>query len=172
VALIISDYLAHYRPRNESTRRLALLFFPRLVANPCLHATLLLRLATKGPRPLLGLWRTLLIAKHSIDIQPDIEIGPGLELPHPTGIVFGAGVRIGRDVTIFHNVTLGLIYDHPPGTARPGCPTIGDDVVIYTQSILIGAITIGERAVVAARSWIDKDIAPDTVHRAAPRQPR
>jgi serine O-acetyltransferase len=172
VGLIVSDYLAHYGPRNESSRRLALLFLPRVATNPCLHATVLLRLATRGARPLLAFWRTLLIAKHSIDVHPDIEIGPGLELPHPVGIVFGAGVRIGRNVTIFHHVTLGFIYDHPPGTARPGCPTIGDDVVIYTQSILIGPITIGERAVIGAGSWISKDVAPGAVHHPGPRRSR
>src|ERR1700738_4823999 len=82
VSLIVSDYLAYYKAtpmrvkwsvtgsqRDDPPRKLALLFLPRMLHTPCLHATVMIRLALAGPRVLLGLWRTLLIAKHSIDIQ-------------------------------------------------------------------------------------------------------
>ncbi len=172
LSLIISDYLAHYRVRQESARRLALLFLPRLVNNPSLHATVLLRLALWSPRMMLGFWRTLLIAKHTIDIQRGIEIGPGLLLPHPFGIALGWGARIGSCVTITHNVNIGGRPGDSPENPQL-CPYIEDDVVIYTQSILIGPITVGKGAVVGAGSWVDKDVAPGAVHRgrAAWRRP-
>jgi serine O-acetyltransferase len=161
--LVVSDYLAYYREKQEPARRLALLFLPRLIHNPCLHATVLLRLALRAPRLTLGIWRTLLIAKHSMDIQPDIEIGPGLVLPHPIGVLLGWGVRIGSGVTILHNVSIG----GDPKQSRDAtqmCPVIEDDVVIYTQSILIGPITVGKGAVIGARSWVETDVAPGQVH--------
>jgi serine O-acetyltransferase len=175
LALIISDYLVAYRRRGESCRRLALLFLPRLLSNPELHATLLLRLALSGPRVLLPFWRTVLIAKHAIDIMPEIEIGPGLRLPHPQNIVFGWAVSIGRNVTILHNVTLGgeshprdfrtdITAQHiPAGVFRP-CPRIEDDVVIYAGSMVFGPITLGRGAVVGAESWVNHDLEADSVH--------
>lgn len=181
--LIISDYLAYYGPttrmrrrwgvggsrRNDSPRKLALLFIPRLAHNPCLHATVLLRLATRSPKVTLGLWRTVLIAKHSIDISRNIEIGPGLLLPHPVGISLGASVRIGRDVTLMHNVGLGgnvfVGSRYRPAAAGVQlAPSVGDDVVIFTDSILVGAIHIGDRAVIGAGAWVDEDVPPRKVH--------
>src|ERR1700677_1579280 len=92
--LIVSDYLACYvatptRERlgvavgnkQESASRRALLFLPRVMHTPCLHATVLIRLAMRSPSFTLGLWRTVLIAKHSIDINAGMKIGPGLLFP-------------------------------------------------------------------------------------------
>jgi serine O-acetyltransferase len=163
-ALIVADYLAACGETHESARRLAIMFLPRLIHNPSLHATVILRFAHRSPRLLFGLWRTLLIAKHAIDVEGRVEIGPGLVLPHPVGIVLGRGTRIGRHVRILNNVTIGA----RPGPDFPGsdaCPDIRDGVTIWTQSIIVGPITVGENAVIGARSWIDKDVASgETVH--------
>ena len=183
VQLVISDYLAYYGPmtrmrrkwgvggasKNDSPRTLALLFLPRLVHNPSLHATLLLRLAVRSPKFMLGLWRTILIAKHSIDISTSIEIGPGLLLPHPVGVSIGATARIGSDVTLLHYVGLGgnVFVGNRYRPAGPGvqlAPSVGNDVVIFTDSILVGAITIGHEAVIGAGAWVDEDVPARTVH--------
>lgn len=176
LSLIISDYLAFYgstpsRDRSGvagshkrySIRKQALLFVPRVLHNPCLHATILIRLTVWSPRVLLGFWRTVLIAKHGIDIHWNMRIGPGLVLPHPMGIVLGWGLKIGRNATILHNVTIGGLVQR--GRSGQLCPLIGDDVVIYMNSIILGPISIGDRAVVGAGSWVDRDISADTVHR-------
>lgn len=176
LALIISDYLACYRQRGESPSRLALLFLPRLLLNPELHATALMRVALGGPRSLFPVWRSVLIAKHSIDIMPDTEIGPGLRLPHPMGICLGWALIIGSDVTIYHNVSIGSeakpsdvrAERHgphvPPSIYRP-CPHIEDEVVIYTGSLLTGPIRVGRGAVVGAESWLDHDLPAGAVHK-------
>lgn len=171
LSLVISDYIAYYREKNEPARRLALLSLPRVIHNPCLHATILLRLALRSPKFMLGFWRTLLIAKHSIDIQGDIEVGPGLTLPHPIGIVLGWGVRIGSEVTILNNVTIG----GAPQRVRDErwmTPVIGDRVTIYTQSIVIGPITVGDDVMIGARSWVDQDVASGEVVTGRPNAAR
>jgi serine O-acetyltransferase len=175
--LIVSDYMAYYGawaspgykirtgrdlPEPEPRRRLALLFIPRVLHNPCMHATILIRLAMAGPRWMIGIWRTILINKHSMDINPVMEIGPGLMLPHPVGILLGQSLRIGSGVTILHHVSIGG-DPRLPHDAGQLSPTIGDGVIIYTQSIVIGPITIGDGAVIGARSWVEEDVEPGAV---------
>jgi serine O-acetyltransferase len=175
-SLILSDYLACYRARGDSPRRLALLFVPRLLVNPELHATTLIRLATAGPRLLFSVWRNVLISKHAIDIMPELTIGPALRLPHPHTITFGWGLSIGRNVTILHNVTIGgpshprdfrsdERAPHVPVSVYTPCPVIEDDVIIYSGSLVFGPIRIGRGAVVGAESWIDHDLEPGAMHR-------
>src|SRR4051794_18776104 len=161
LGLVISDYLAATAGAEESPRRLALMFVPRLLNNPSLQATLIVRLTLRSPRFMFGLWRSLLIAKHSIDVEGPVEIGPGLMLPHPIGIVLGRGTRIGRNVRILNHVVTGARPGTEPGPRM--CPVIRDRVTIWTQSIVVGPIEIGEAATIGARSFIDKDVEPGRV---------
>lgn len=165
LGLIIADYLAVCSGGGESPRQLALMFVPRLIQNPSLHATVILRLALAGPRVVFGLWRTLLIAKHAIDLEGPVEIGPGLILPHPVSIVIGRGTRIGRNVRILNGVTIGARPGRAPVGSR-ACPDIRDGATIWAQSIVVGPITVGENATLGARSWVDRDVAPGEVIRS------
>jgi serine O-acetyltransferase len=160
--LIISDYLAYYHNygrAKESPPRLALLFLPRLFTNPCLHATVMIRLALAGPRMFNGLWRTVLIAKHSIDIHHRMTIGPGLMLPHPTGILLGWGLEVGSNVVLLHNLSIGRVHQPEEGATQLS-PVIGDDVIIYPGAMLFGPITIGDGAVIGAGAWVTRDVPP------------
>jgi serine O-acetyltransferase len=176
LALIVSDYVALYREKNEAPARMAVLFVPRFIQHPALHATAMIRLALVTPKFLFGLWRTLLIAKHSIDINRDMKLGPGLMLPHPVNIVLGWGLVVGANVTILHDCTLGGRPTDPrnplkrPETEKLGqvCPVIGDGVTIYMKSVILGPITIGNDAVIGARSWVVKDVAAGEVVKGGP----
>jgi serine acetyltransferase len=180
--LIVSDYLAFYSttpmrtkwqlvgsPKREPARRLALLFIPRLINNPSLHANALIRLAVGSPRWMLGIWRTILIAKHTIEIAWRMDIGPGLMLPHPYNISLGWGVRIGRNATILHNVNIGARPPHR-GDDEDISPVIGDDVVIYTGSNILGYLHVGDRAVIGAGTWVEADVEPDSIVRRVPKE--
>lgn len=90
------------------------------------------------------------------------SIGPGFLMPHPTGIVVGDGVVIGRNVTLYQSVTLGAA-----SKSRMEYPTIGDDVVIYPGSVIIGRVHIGDGAVVGAHSLVVSDVAPGEVVRSS-----
>jgi serine O-acetyltransferase len=183
LALIISDYVAYYGPAtrarrrwnilsqtSDSPRRLALLFIPRLINNASMHATVLIRLQSRSPRFMAGFWRTVLIAKHSIEIGLDLKIGPGLVLPHPIGISLGSHVRIGRNVTLLHRVGIGTTFFpargyrpwEPDGSAQI-VPVIGDDVIIFMDSTLVGGINVGAGAVIAAGAWVDQDLPPKAI---------
>ena len=98
------------------------------------------------------------LARRGCYISLLAEIGPGLTLPHPTGIVIGEGAHVGSSVTLYHNVTLGRHTWN-----EPGCPRIGDGVVIYTGAVIVGSIKIGEGATVAANSVVNRDVLPRAV---------
>ncbi len=86
----------------------------------------------------------------NVDIHPGARIGRRFFIDHGAGVVIGETAEIGDDVTLYHGVTLG-------GTTwRPGKrhPTLGHGVVVGAGAKILGAITVGERARVAANSVV------------------
>lgn len=100
-----------------------------------------------------------------IDIHPGATIGEGLMIDHGTGVVIGATAVIGRDVRIYQGVTLGArsFPTDEEGNAIKGLPrhpVIGNGVVIYSNSTLLGRITVGDGAVIGGNLWVTTDVAP------------
>ena len=89
-------------------------------------------------------------------IVPINNIGPGLVILHNIGAVVRAK-SLGEDVTISQGVTLGAGGDWND-TRKDNIPTIGDRVLIATNALVIGEITIGSDAVIGAGAVITKDI--------------
>ncbi len=89
-----------------------------------------------------------------IEIHPAASIGPGFFADHGMSIVIGATSIIGRDVTMYHEVTLG-------GTGRSTVkrhPTVGDDVLIGAGAKLLGPIEIGSGARIGASAVVLGDV--------------
>ncbi len=80
-----------------------------------------------------------------IEIPWRTDIAPGLALTHGRGIVVNAGARIGRNVTLFHGVTLGQ-RDHIDAQGRRHTlyPVIEDEVWIGPHAIIVGGVTVGK----------------------------
>ncbi len=75
--------------------------------------------------------------------------------PHPVGIVIGKDVEIGRDCIVYQNVTIGGVLN------KQGIhvyPKIGNNVIIYANSIIIGDISIGDDVVIGAGTFVNRDI--------------
>lgn len=89
------------------------------------------------------------------DIHPAAKIGAGLWLDHGLGFVVGETSVIGEDVSIWHNVTLGSTLNDS-GAHRH--PHVGSGAVIGAGAILLGGITIGSHANIAAGSIVVEDI--------------
>lgn len=90
---------------------------------------------------------------HGIDILPGCEIGPGLRIEHPVGIVIGANSTIGSNCTIMHGVTLG-VKNVNRNTNTQECPQIGNDVFIGANSTILGKIAVGDNSVIGAHSLV------------------
>ncbi|WP_137155852.1 serine acetyltransferase [Rhizobium sp. FKL33] len=86
------------------------------------------------------------------DIAIDAEIGGGIYLPHPHGVVIGA-CRIGRNVTIMQNVTLGARR-----SGERAAPVIGDGVEIGAGAVILGSVIVGEGAMIGANAVVLTDI--------------
>ena len=92
-----------------------------------------------------------------IDINPGAVIGEYFFIDHGTGIVIGETTEIGDDVMIYQGVTLG-------GTGKDvgkRHPTIESGVMIGSGAKVLGPITIGRNAKVAAGAVVVKDVEPN-----------
>ncbi len=103
-------------------------------------------------------------SKSGIDIHPGATIGAYFAIDHGTGVVIGETTIIGENVVIYQGVTLGargFRFDENGNALNvPRHPIIEDRVRIYSNSSILGRITIGHDAVIGGNMWIDKDIAP------------
>jgi serine O-acetyltransferase len=72
--------------------------------------------------------------------------------------VIGETAIIGDDVLIYHGVTLGS----KTGERGKRHPTIGNNVVLGAQSLVIGNISVGDGATVGAATLVVRDVAPNT----------
>jgi len=90
----------------------------------------------------------------SIEIHPGARIGRRFFIDHGCGVVIGETAVVGDDVTLYHGVTLG-------GTSwNPGKrhPTLGDGTVVGAGAKILGNISIGAQARVAANSVVIDDV--------------
>lgn len=85
------------------------------------------------------------------DIPLNCTISGGLRLPHPNGVVIHPQARIGPNCLIFQQVTLGTVESG-------GVPVIGGHVDIGAGAKLLGAITVGDHAVIGANAVVLQDV--------------
>ena len=95
--------------------------------------------------------------KTGIEIHPGATIGRRVCIDHGSGIVIGETTEIGDDVIIYQGVTLG-------GTGKDvgkRHPPIESGVMIGSGAKVLGPITIGRNAKVAAGAVVVKDVEPN-----------
>ena len=77
------------------------------------------------------------------------------------GIFISNSAVIGKNVVIFHQVTIGS--NMVKGSVNQGAPVIGDNVYIGCGAKLIGAIKVGERARIGANAIVVKNVSANSV---------
>ena len=102
-----------------------------------------------------------------IDIHPGATIGNGFTIDHGTGVVIGETAIIGNNVKLYQGVTLGaksfpLDEKGEPIKGILRHPILEDDVIIYSNSTILGRITIGKGAIIGGNIWVDQDVPPGT----------
>lgn len=78
-------------------------------------------------------------------------------LPHGIkGVFIAPNAKIGKDVTIYHQVSIAIKY---PGDKA--APTIGDNVLIGAGAKIIGPVKVGNNVRIGANAVVTKDIPDD-----------
>jgi len=99
-----------------------------------------------------------------IEIHPAAKIGPGLFIDHGMGVVIGETTEIGKNVLLYQGVTLG-------GTGKEKGkrhPTLGNNVTVGAGAKILGAIKIGDNAIIGANSVILKNVPDNSISVGVP----
>jgi serine O-acetyltransferase len=89
-----------------------------------------------------------------IEIHPGAKIGRRLFIDHGMGVVIGETTEIGDDCLIYKGVVLG-------GTTlekKKRHPTLGNRVIIGSNSTVLGAISVGDGARIGSGSVVVKPV--------------
>ena len=131
-----------------------------LLCYPGLHAIWMHRLAHFIYQK--GCYTTARLISHfsrgctGIEIHPGAKIGRRLFIDHGMGVVIGETSEIGDDCLIYKGVVLG-------GTSlvkKKRHPTLGNRVIVGSNSTVLGAITIGDGVRIGSGSVVVKPVPP------------
>lgn len=112
-------------------------------------------------RVLAQLLQLLVRTLTNIELSADADLGPGLCIWHTGYVVVPRGVVVGENV----GLTAGVVIGHSLGGASsiPQLPRVGDRVYLGPGAKLIGAIEIGDDALIAAGAVVTRSVPPRAV---------
>jgi len=93
--------------------------------------------------------------RYGVYLEFSTQVGPGLYLGHPLGIVVNTRSVIGANCTLSHGVTLGQTHTR---SKTPGVPTVGDRVYLGCGAKILGRVKVGDDAVVAPNAVVIADV--------------
>jgi serine O-acetyltransferase len=109
-----------------------------------------------------GVWTRAIIGA---ELPRSVPAGPRLRLPHSgRGVILHPSCRLGADVTLYHQVTLGV-----SGGSTP--PVVGDGAYLGAGAKIVGDIIIGAGARVGANAVVTKSVSPGTTVGGVPARP-
>ncbi|MGL5019958.1 MAG: serine O-acetyltransferase [Luteolibacter sp.] len=87
-----------------------------------------------------------------IEVGKNVRIGPGLRLPHPMDIIIAPNSEIGSDCDLYAGVRLVLSHGNKQG------PKLGSHIFMGDGAKAVGAVTIGDHAIIGVSAVVTKDI--------------
>lgn len=134
-------------------------------------ASALYRSALPNPikRPLLvlmSMWQKVVEIAAGITLPYQATIGPGLYIGHYGNIIVSPDAVIGHTCNLSQGVTIGV----SGRGSRRGVPIVGNRVYIAAGAVVVGKITIGDDAVIAANSLVSTNVAARTTVMGVPAQ--
>lgn len=110
-----------------------------------------------------GVFQRFLYFRFGLEISPGAEVGGGLYIAHPSGMVLSAA-KMGRNCTMIHAITIGMRNEW-------AFPILGDDVFVGAGARILGGITVGNGAVIGANAVVVKDVPDQTTVVGIPAKP-
>ena len=96
-----------------------------------------------------------------IEIHPAAKIEEGFFIDHGVGLVIGETAELGKNVTMYQQVTLGGISPSLNSKKQKNVkrhPTIGDGVIIGSGAQILGPINIGNYSRIGSNAVVLKDV--------------
>lgn len=157
-ALIAEDYAAH--GRDPFSQGFWAIFWHRFgnwrmgIRNRSLRlpASALYRIGEKLTQWMAGIF-----------LPYTVRLGRRVRIEHFGGMILVAD-SIGDDVVIRQNTTFGIARIEAPFDR----PRIGNGVDIGAGAVLIGKITVGDRAVIGANAVVTRDVPPGAIMAGVP----
>ncbi len=100
----------------------------------------------------------------NLEVGSDVFLNRNVFLDSKGGIELGDSVGLGENVVVF-------THTHSESVHRErtyGKVTVGAYTKIYSNSMILPGITVGEQAIVAAKSMVAHDVPPNTVVAGVP----
>jgi serine O-acetyltransferase len=133
-----------------------------ILSIPGTWAVIIFRLAStahhKGIRPVSRFLFFLNTVLFGAELHPGAIVQPGLVIPHPVGMGFASGCRIGERALLLRHTAMGGAGN----PKRPGQPTLGDDVTLLDSAKVLGPVHVGNRSMVGTNAVLVDDVPEDT----------
>ena len=111
----------------------------------------------------LGIWYRIrlnsLSLKTGIQIPTETKIGKGLFIAHFGTIIINPAVSMGDNI----NIAPGVVIGKANRGEKKGFPTIGNDVWIGANSVIVGNVKIGDDVLIAPGAYVNVDVPDHSV---------
>ena len=100
----------------------------------------------------------------AVDLPWQTRVGAGFAITHGWGLVVNPGVIIGKNVTLFHGVTLGRRDRIAADSTRTSeYPIVEDEVWVGPHAIVVGGVTIGRGSRIGGGAFVTESVPPYSV---------
>ncbi len=89
-------------------------------------------------------------------------IGDGFYITHGIGTIIGSRNIIGKGFRIYQGCTIGHTKDKGKGNI------LGDNITMYSNSQILGELTIGENVVIGSNTLVLNDIPANSIAKGSP----
>jgi len=99
------------------------------------------------------------------ELPRSVPAGPGLRLPHAgRGVVIHSATRLGSNITLYHQGTLGVRKSGIP-------PVVGDGVLLGVGARVLGPVHLGDGCGIGANAVVVTDVPAAGVDLGSPARP-
>lgn len=96
--------------------------------------------------------------RFGIQIPPQTKIGAGFRILHFGTIVVNPNAIIGKNFNISQGALIGMAEGK-----RKGTPTIGDNVCLTANAIIVGGVKIGNNVFIAPGAFVNFDVPDNSI---------
>ncbi len=115
--------------------------------------------------PYLVFYRVMVEWFLTVELPWNTQVGPGLRLFHAQALIVNDHSTIGSNCTLRNSTTLGHVSSPDGKVARVDGtfslgPILGDNVDVGANVVIIGAVHVGDGAIIGAGSVVVHDVPP------------